>query len=674
MMQPDDVKRALRFGGKEHERVREAIRERYRMSKRALETRHTKWRADEARFQAFVPETEAEANRKALRATTGQPQQTNLIVPYTYAIQMTMHTYLSSVYLGRDPIFQFEGTDSGGAAGKMALESAIRWTLKQGKSVPRYYLHLMDLSKYGMAVTGSYWEERFVRYKKKVSGFRKVGPFQVPDTEEIRYVEAEHLKFAGTRVYNVRPFNFFPDTRRSLFDYQEGEFCIVRIDDMSMQDVMEGDQYFNKEFASRSRRGQHDDPGHSATDRPIRDDDFYEPMGKWALGVRPAIEAHIWIQPKKWGLGDEDKRELWVFTLFDDEIIVEAQPCDYMHGEFPYDMQVSEMNAHDLGLRSPGETVEQLQYLLDWLVNAHYYNVRKALNDQFLVDPSMVRVKDLKDPEPGNLILLKPEAYGMGQLDQAVRQFKTVDVTASHLNDLGVVGSMMQRASGVMDNVMGMQSPNSRRSATEAQAANSMSINRLKTLADFGSEMYWGPHAIKHVQNMQQYMDKTLQVRISGDSLADARGKGLKGMMEITPEDIVGAYEFQPVDGTLPIDRMAQAQMWKEMVMLGAQLPGVMETYDMGGIYTWVGEMMGLRGLRNFKLQVTDEEVLLAQLKAGVMVGHDDYQSNLRGPGEGFTGGGGGPEDGAVPSTPTDGGAGLSLVETGVNELMGPAG
>ncbi len=671
MMDDEQIRRTLRFGTRAHEKIREAIRERYRMSQRALQKRHEKWRQDEARFQAYLPEPEAEKERRLKRELTGQAQQTQLIVPYTYAIQMTMHTYLASVYLGRDPIFQFEGLDSSGAAGKMALESAIRWTLKQGKSTPRYYLHLMDLAKYGMAVTGSYWEERFVKFKKKVSGFRQVGPFQIPDTEVVRYEEAEHLKFAGTRIYNVRPFNFFPDTRRSLYDYQEGEFCIVRLDDMAVQDIMEGGQYFNKEFAERSRRGQHDDPGHPSTDRPIRDDDFYEPMGRWALGVRPGLEAHIWIQPKKWELGDSDERELWVFTLYDDEVIVEAQPCDYMHGEFPYDMQVSEMNAHDLGLRSMGETVEQLQYLLDWLINAHYYNVRKALNDQFLVDPSLVRVKDLKDPNPGNLILMRPEAYGLNALDQAVRQFKTVDVTASHLNDVGMVSQMMQRASGVMDNVMGVASPSSRRSATEARSDDAMSVNRLRTIADFGSEMYWSPHANRHVSNMQQYMDLTLRVRVSGDTLADHQGKGLQKLMEVTPEDIVGAYEYMPVDGTLPIDRIAQAQMWKEMVMLGAQLPGVLETYDLGGIYTWTGEMMGMRGLRNFKLQVTDDEVLLAQLKAGTMVNNGDFGGSLSGSSEGFGNAAGTTGSGSNPSPEADAGPGLSLVAGGVGEVLG---
>lgn len=668
-MTPEDIASKLRFGSELHGKVREAILERYRMSQRALARRHEKWRKDEERHQAYLPETEAEKARAQLRDNTGQAQQTNLVVPYTYAIQMTIHTYLSGVYLGRDPIFQFEGLDSTGSANKMGLEAAIRWTLKQGKSAVRYYLHLMDVCKYGIGITGGYWEEETVRFSQKVSKPQMVGSYAVPGTEEVTFEKREHLKFAGTRVVNIRPFNFYPDTRRSLFDYQKGEFLVIKIEDMAIQDVMESDMYFNKENVAKTRRGAQDDQGSTNIDRPIRHDDYWHPFDKNAMGVRPAHEAHIWINPKEWGLGTSTRKELWVFTLFDDEVIIEAQPCDYMHGEFPYDAQFSEMNAHDLGLRSPGESVEQLQHLLDWLVNSHYYNVRKSLNDQFLVDPSLVRVKDLKDPAPGKLILMKPEGYGMGMLNQAVQQFKTVDVTASHLNDMGMVTEMMQKASGAMENVMGMQSPGSRRSAAESRSADAFSVNRLKTLADFGSEGYWGPHAIKHVQNMQQHMDKTLQVRISGDSIADMGGKGLKSILEITPEQIVGAYEYVPVDGTLPIDRFAQAQMWKEFVMMGAQFPGVLETYDMGGLFTWVGEMQGMRGLRNFKLDVTDDEILLAQLKAGNMVSNEDFNTALSGSGERF--GSAPPASGGGASAPqeAEGGGGLSLVDGGAGQV-----
>jgi hypothetical protein len=62
--------------------------------------------------------------------------------------------------------------------------------------------------------------------------------------------------------------------------------------------------------------------------------------------------------------------------------------------------------------RSMLEQLKPLNDVLTWLFNSHFYNVRKALNDQFVIDPSRIMMRDALDPEPGRMMRLKPTAYG----------------------------------------------------------------------------------------------------------------------------------------------------------------------------------------------------------------------------------------------------------------------
>lgn len=74
--------------------------------------------------------------------------------------------------------------------------------------------------------------------------------------------------------------------------------------------------------------------------------------------------------------------------------------------------------------------------------------------------------------------------------------------------------------------------------------------------------------------------------------------------MQITPESITGFYDFVPVDGTLPVDRFAQANLWKELLMQMSRVPQVMSQYDLGKIFGWVASLAGLKNINQFKIQV----------------------------------------------------------------------
>jgi hypothetical protein len=274
-----------------------------------------------------------------------------------------------------------------------------------------------------------------------------------------------------------------------------------------------------------------------------------------------------------------------------------------------------EPEAYAFSSRAMTDVLGPLQDAMDWLFNAHMYNVRKVMNDQFVVDPSRIVLGDLLDPLPGNIIRLKRAAYGSDP-KQAITQLNVVDVTTRHIQDMMTIHEFAQRAVGVTDQIMGMLDTGGRKSATEIRTSSTFGVNRQKTVAEYFSAMGFSPLASILIQSSQQYYDVERMMKIAGDLMLDAG----RGLINVTPEAIAGSYDFVPVDGTLPIDRYAQAMMWKELLAGMASMPSVMMQYDVSRIFAWVAQIAGLKNITRFRLQVQPDEALIAAAQMGNVV------------------------------------------------------
>ena len=54
----------------------------------------------------------------------------------------------------------------------------------------------------------------------------------------------------------------------------------------------------------------------------------------------------------------------------------------------------------------------------------------------------------------------------------------------------------------------------------------------------------------------------------------------------------------------LPVDRMAQANLWKEILLNVGRVPQIMMQYDIGRIFAWMASIAGLKNINQFKVQV----------------------------------------------------------------------
>lgn len=616
----ETLREKLRYGTQLHEFVVQAVKRRRDFSLGKMRERHQKWRKAEEAFLSYLPEKESDRIRKSKTNLQGDPQFTTIYMPYDYAMLMSAHTYWTSVFLGRNPIYQYQGTHGAAQSAELAVEAIVNYQVNVGRMSPSKYVWLLDVGKYGVGVIGGYWQDEKIIVNREV---------EVPDEwmgvdlgtkhREMRRVAMPG--YQGNKIYNVRPYDFLPDPRVPLGEFQKGEFCgrYTEIGWNSIAKASANGTYFNVDVLRTVRyagsRSLERDTGSGQVVRPfLPGEQLY--MEHMDMDFVELLEMYVELIPRDWGLDETSFPEKWVFVVANDSVLVHAQPLGLLHNKFPFGVIEYEPDGYAMFKRGMMDIAAPMQSVLNWLINTHFYNTRKALNDMFIVDPSRVVMKDVTDPNPGKIIRLKEEMYGT-DVREAITQLPVANYTQGHINDTQLVFGMLQRALGVNDSIMGMLNQGGRKTATEVRTSSTFGINRLKTNAEFFSCTGWADMAQIILQQTQQFMEVPKKVRIAGDLWAQP---GAESQLMIKPEDIQGFYDFVQVDGTLPVDRFALVNMWGNLLQQMAAAPQVLVNYDLGKIFAYIAQLGGLKNIQQFKIQMGSPEALQQQAAAGNVV------------------------------------------------------
>lgn len=628
MKTQQELHSSLKPKSDKHKQLSEALLSRLRMSRDKMSERYKQFAENEEQYAAYVPTATVEKARKDSRDLPGNQDFVTLSVPYSYAAIMTIHTYISSVFLSRTPVYQVQARHGETEQQTQALEALLDYQLVAGRHQLPHFIGLFDPLKYGFSVVGQYWDEEEIQLRTFVEEEATFLGVPIPGTKPKKVPRVEKIKgFQGTKLFNVRPQDFFPDTRVPLYRFQEGEFC-GRYVEMPWYELKLGEvqgKYFNIDHArahSKVDAGMARDKGSTAVST-IPEEPVESYMRDKPTSLFKGYEVQWKIAPRQWRLGEEPGMETWVFLISEGGVLIQARPLGMYYAGFGYDLFLYEPDGYNLFPTSALERIRPLNDTLSWLLNSHFYNVRASLNNQFIFDPTMIVEKDLTSRKPGQLIRLKPAAYGR-DVRMAIQQLPVADITRSHLQDAQIIELMIQRALGATDNVMGMVNTSGRKTATEVRTSTSFGVNRIKTICEMASVSGFGPLVQKMIQASQQLYEGGKKHRLVGDLASFS-----PTFLEVEPEAIMGFYDYVPVDGTLPVDRYAQAQLWTNLLQQTMAMPQVVQQYDIAKIYAWVASLAGLKNIQQFRLQAMDPGLLAQQAQLGNVVPVDTAMKDL---------------------------------------------
>ena len=588
----------LKPGSDFHNAIRSKIWQRASEARNEISKRFDSWREIDRILTVYIPLKDKE--EALTKKDSSKP--VSIVYPYSYSMLESLLTYLSIAFF-QDPIFQYEGVESDDIIGAMLMELVVRLHCIKNKVPLNIHTVLRDALAYGVGIAIPGWKRIYGR-KPISSSIVTLSDLGVETQQEVEWVES--VLFEGNSLSNIDPYMWLPDPSVSSVDIQEGEFIGWVDRDNYMNLLSEESKSLSKLFNVKYLRSKKDKRSTLAldqSDRQIR-------HGSSALGTTSSttnpvdvIKMYVNLIPADWGLGESEYPEKWYFELASDDVIIACERADHNHGMYPIAVASPEFDGYSITPIGRMEVLYGLQHTLDFMFNSHIANVRKAVNDMLVVDPYLVNIHDVENPEPGKIIRLRRPAWGRG-VDKVVQQLNVQDITRLNIADSSYITQWMDRISGADQSIQGSlrQGGPERLTGLEFQGTRSSAISRLQRMAMIISMQFMQDIGTMFAVHSQQYMTEEMYVKIVGQHAEELKRNFGKDRIRVTPYDIKVNYDLIIRDGSVPGGNFSSA--WIEMFKVISSSPELMQEFDVFRLFTYIAQQMGARNIEDFKRNV----------------------------------------------------------------------
>ena len=284
---------------------------------------------------------------------------------------------------------------------------------------------------------------------------------------------------------------------------------------------------------------------------------------------------------------------------------------------FPGVVCAPEYDGYSFDPVSKLELIQGMQESVDWLFSSHIANVRKAINDMLIVDPSLVNMNDLLSPRAGKIIRTRRSYWGRG-VENIIKQLNVVDVTQGHMKDAGGLIDIVHRISATSDMSEGVpMRAGERVSATEVGGISKGVLNRLGKAAKIVGMQSMQDLAYMVAFQTQQFMEEETWVKLTGTLKETLESQyGWKdSSMNVKPQDLLMNFDIVPYDGSTPGTEDVGA--WTQLWQVFGSSPELVQQFDIVRIFKHIAFQMGAKNVDDFirsndRVQakvVPDEEV-----------------------------------------------------------------
>ena len=606
----------LKPGSKLHQKIVQEVTGRARDSQGVMRGRYESWKTVDQVCTAYVDE-DLEFNQNL-----GDKEEINVIVPMGYATLDTVLSHLISLNTG-DVFFKLMGLGPEDRKAAMLAELVLERQFQRAKMLLNFHTQYRDAYCYGLGIVSTQWRQQFGKKirLRDTGGFSPVLGENIESGIKERYLE-RGIVWEGNELENWSPYGYLPDPNRPVQDVQRMHFVgnAYKSDYYELLEMERDDPetYFNIRYLQ---------------EYGVMESEFLE-GGEWATGIRDAsinetnvridvVNMYCKLIPKDWNLGNSEYPEIWLFSVAGDAVVIRAQPVTYAHNEYPVSVCSPTYDGYTTAPMSLLEAIIPLLQTLDWYFRSHFHNVRKTLNNMFLIDPYLVNYSHAATTEAGKLICMREHVWGRGVKD-AMMQLQTTDVTRTHVADAAVTMDMLQRITGAVSQMQGvMETRGERRSATESRDTRLSALNRISKQAmimSLQSNLSVGRQCL---YNLQQFMDEPVWLELTGRHQMElsALYPESDGAL-VMPEDIVA-----DVDVILQDPSGTGGEFLNEMIQMYQLTQGNMETMQAFDSVRMMLHMMRMSGTKNpsqflrdnLRFQFMGNEEVLEQSAAGAI-------------------------------------------------------
>lgn len=562
-----------------------------------MSRRYKYWQKVDQTLTAYISADDAELKVKA--ADDRKP--ISIVVPYSYATLETLLTYFVAAFL-ENPYFRYEGTSPEDIKGAALMQLIVDMHCMRNKVGLALHTQWRDALSYGFGVVAPKWM-RDMGYKISLQDRMPSMFSRFMSLGKKRVMEPAML-FEGNELWNIDPYLYLPDPNVPIHLPQRGEFVgwIEMSNYLSLLELEKKDpDIFNVQYCSQLAAGAGKSIFNKARNNTGRSLKTGGTTDTYASSTRPIDVMWMYINliPREWGLTSSGMPEKWVFGVAADQVVICAKPLGLAHNKFPVAVCAPDYDGYSVSPISRMEITYGLQETLDWLFNSHITNVRKAINDMIIYDPSLVNANDLKDPAPGKLIRMRRAAWGRG-VEKAVAQLNVQDVTKGHIQDAGYIIDLFQRISAATDSLSGIARKEGERvSAKEAGNVYQASLSRLTKAAKIASMQSMGDIGYFFAYHTQQLMTRDVYVKQMGmwpEVLAQEYPNADR--IKATIYDIVCDYDLMIKDGS--IVHGGEGDLWVQVLNTVLTQPATWGMLKVPNIFTHVARKLGAKDVYEF--------------------------------------------------------------------------
>lgn len=615
----------LKPGSDFHNKLRSKIWQRANEARHEISKRFSSWREVDKTLTAYIPLKDKEESLKTKDAT----KPVSIVFPYSYSMLEALLTYLTMAFF-QDPMFQYEGVEDDDTVGAMLMELVIRLHCIKNKVPLAVHTVLRDGLSYGVGIAIPGWKSIHGRRPIKSSAITQ-SELGEQTTHSVHMIKT--LLFEGNDLSNIDPYMWLPDPSVSSVNTQDGEFngWVDRDNYMNLlnDESQPNSSLFNVKYL-KSKGNKRSTLALDQSERQTRHGGSTDLHRSMTNTINPVdvIKMYVNLIPRDWKLSNGEYPEKWYFELATDDVVIACEKADHNHGMYPISVASPEYDGYSITPIGRLEVLYGLQHTLDFLFNSHIANVRKAINDMLIVDPYLVNIEDLKDPQPGKLIRLRRPAWGRG-VDKVVQQLTVQDITRANIADSAYITQWMDRISGADQSMQGTLRTGGpeRLTRSEFQGTRGSAVSRLQRIAMLIGMQFMQDIGTMYAVHTQQYMSQETYVKIVGrhaEQLAKIFGKDTT-RAQVTPYDLAVNYDIIVRDGSIPGGNFSEA--WLELFKVIGTTPELMQQFDVTRIFMYIAQQLGAKNVEDFRRNINQvqgqtmpDETVLREAEKGNLI------------------------------------------------------
>lgn len=409
--------RNWRPGSDLHERMLAAIQIRLYDSHAEMSRWFSSWKLID---NVLTPCVTAES--KLALEKPGDGKSIDIVYPHSYAALDTMLSFLAAAFFN-DPMLKYNPSGPADILPASLMEVLVnKWITRNRVALDLHTLFRHDLV-YGLGIGIPKWLD--ANNDGRVNG----------------------LDAYGCALSTLNPYRIFPDPTCPIEKVAtDGEFF----------GWIEQDNYYN--LLDKERTSQERFNGRYLMATVGTFPTFLD--GRDIVQRTYNTQRTIWVTPifmklipKEFGLGDSEYPEMWFFEVANERVIIQARRLKTTRSmTFPIIVGADGYDGCSIKPASRLDAIQGLQTVVDWLITSHVREVRMAVNNRMIVDPTRIEVEDLASGKA--FIRTKRSALGT-DVRTAAMQLNIQDVTRAHLGDVNFMVGAMRDTIGTDTMTMG---------------------------------------------------------------------------------------------------------------------------------------------------------------------------------------------------------------------------